>query len=322
MILSILVPIYNEASFIERCVRSLMEQTMTESIEFVFIDDASTDSSLSILRSVVASYPNRKNQVQIFCHTVNQGISFSRREAILAAKGKYIGWCDSDDWCEPNMFMSMCQKAEQEQADIVSCGYECENESFSTRVLRTYPLVGKEYLASLYTYPNTFCSLCDKIVKRSLLLDNDILPFSDVNVSEDMNVMFRVFYYAQRICTLPFYYYHVNCTQHHSITHSLPHEETFRNDFQNNKLICEFLENKELGRYRLSCSYLKFLTKIVSSSVFESRKEYYHLYQETHRDILRFTGMPLSLRIKYALIFSTYFAYCLYSRFWSRRKTE
>ena len=75
---SILVPVYGVEKYIERCVRSLFEQTY-ENIEYVFVDDCTKDKSIEILNSVLAEYPNRKKQAKILHHDKNRGLSHACR---------------------------------------------------------------------------------------------------------------------------------------------------------------------------------------------------------------------------------------------------
>ena len=93
---SIIVPIYGVEHFIERCARSLFEQTL-DGIEFIFVNDSTPDNSISILLRVLEDYPNRQNQVRIVQHEVNKGLPFARQTGIRLAKGEYIAHCDSDD---------------------------------------------------------------------------------------------------------------------------------------------------------------------------------------------------------------------------------
>lgn len=76
--ISIIVPIYNVEQYIERCTRSLMEQTLLEGIEYIFVNDATPDNSMAILKRVVSEYPKRKDQVRIIDNPQNLGITASR----------------------------------------------------------------------------------------------------------------------------------------------------------------------------------------------------------------------------------------------------
>ena len=99
---SLVVSVYNVSRYVERCVRSLFEQTL-EDVEFVFVDDGSTDGSMDIVLRVLEEYPNRKGQVEIIRHASNMGTAATKRDGMLAAKGEYVQVVDSDDYVERNM---------------------------------------------------------------------------------------------------------------------------------------------------------------------------------------------------------------------------
>lgn len=92
---SVIVPIYKAEQFIERCVRSLMEQSMKDDIEFVFVNDCTPDQSMQILERVINDYPERNNQIVIWNNPENLGVTRSRKKGVELSNGEYIGWCDS-----------------------------------------------------------------------------------------------------------------------------------------------------------------------------------------------------------------------------------
>ena len=73
-LVSVLVPIYGVEEYIEKCTRSLFEQTY-DNIEYVFVDDCTTDNSIIVLRNVLENYPKRKGHVKIVKHAQNKGLS-------------------------------------------------------------------------------------------------------------------------------------------------------------------------------------------------------------------------------------------------------
>ena len=117
---SVIVPVYNVAKWIERCARSLFEQTL-EDMEFIFVDDASPDESISILKRVMLDYPRRACQVNIVTHEANLGSSYARNTGMTVAKGEYIAYCDSDDWVSNDMYASLYEEAKRSDADICYC---------------------------------------------------------------------------------------------------------------------------------------------------------------------------------------------------------
>ena len=95
---SVIVPIYEVERYIERCARSLFEQTMLSGIEFIFVDDCTPDYSIEILHNTLKEYPEREAQVTILTHSANKGLAAARKTGVRAARGEYISHCDSDDW--------------------------------------------------------------------------------------------------------------------------------------------------------------------------------------------------------------------------------
>lgn len=114
---SVIVPVYGVEKFIARCARSLMEQTRWQSAEFIFVDDASPDSSMRILREVLAEYPDRR--VTILTHHANLGLPAARNTGLAAASGEYVMHVDSDDFIEPDTIETMLSAARRDGADFV-----------------------------------------------------------------------------------------------------------------------------------------------------------------------------------------------------------
>lgn len=119
MTVSVIIPVYKVEAYVERCVRSLMEQTFPD-IEFIFVDDGSTDGSMDIVRRVSAEY---KRNVRILTHPSNKGLPAARNTGLEAAAGEWILHADSDDWLEPTMVERLCTAAFKADADIAYCDY-------------------------------------------------------------------------------------------------------------------------------------------------------------------------------------------------------
>ena len=93
---TVIVPVYNVEKFIDKCVQSVIDQTMTD-IEVILVDDGSTDNSLARCRE----WANKDSRVKVY-HQENQGVSVARNLGIEKSAGKYIAFIDSDDWIDPN----------------------------------------------------------------------------------------------------------------------------------------------------------------------------------------------------------------------------
>lgn len=204
---SILVPIYGVEKFIERCSRSLFEQTF-EDIEYIFVNDCTPDKSISILESTIKDYPVRKDQIKIVHHSVNQGIAAVRNTCLDNANGEYTLFVDSDDWIEKNMVELMYNKAISENADIVECNfyksYEdqeiCQDERHSKNHLTR--------IKNLISY-NVGTFLWKLLVKRLIYESHQIRLTPNVNVGEDYILSLKLYYYAQTVTSIsaPLYHY-------------------------------------------------------------------------------------------------------------------
>ena len=123
--LSVIVPIYGVEKYIERCARSLFEQTL-EDIEYIFIDDCTLDKSIGILKRLIEEYrtslKEKNYSVTIEKMPKNTGLPGVRKYGIQLATGEYVIHCDSDDWVDFDMYRLMYEKAKADDADVVSCG--------------------------------------------------------------------------------------------------------------------------------------------------------------------------------------------------------
>ncbi len=119
---SVVLPVYNVAAYLPKCLESLLNQTLKE-IEIICVNDCSPDNSLEILKQ----YAAKDNRIKIIDQT-NTGPGVARNNGIKAATGEYVGFVDPDDWAEPEMFAKMYTAAIEQNADIVECGVKIYNE--------------------------------------------------------------------------------------------------------------------------------------------------------------------------------------------------
>ena len=118
---SVIVPIYNSEKYLKRCIDSLVSQTLTE-MEFILINDGSTDGSDSIINSYSDS------RIKYFKRS-NHGIGATRNFGIEHSSGDFIGFLDSDDYVEPDMFEKLYNKCVHDNLDIVICDFYKESSN-------------------------------------------------------------------------------------------------------------------------------------------------------------------------------------------------
>ena len=185
MHVSVIIPFYKVAPFVERCVRSLLEQTLAD-VEFIFVDDASPDESRAIIERVVAEYTRN---VRMLTHTQNQGLPAARNTGLAEATGDFIYHCDSDDYLEPTMLEEMYRAATEQQADFVYCDFYLDFGT-SRRVMNnpsyTDPeqMVKEGFLAGLMKY-----NVWNKLVKRTLYSENGLQFPARHGMGEDMTMI-------------------------------------------------------------------------------------------------------------------------------------
>lgn len=196
--ISIGIPVYNAEKYLQTCLISLFEQTY-EDLEYIFVDDSCTDRSVEIINEVLCRYPNRKGQVKIIRHEKNRGSAASRNDCIDNATGEYLGWCDADDWVEPDMYEKLLASAQQEDADICYCNYVYEKGSSSTERIFDSENNGCDATKAALLCKNVPLILWNKISKLSLFKSHDIRCVEGYNVSEDYLVSVALFCVAGKI---------------------------------------------------------------------------------------------------------------------------
>lgn len=200
MKVSVIVPIYKVERFIARCVTSLMKQTLQD-VEYIFVDDATPDQSLSILQEVLVAYPERKKYVKILHHKDNQGLPAARNTGLEVSEGEYIFHCDSDDYVEPDMLETLYNEALKNNADIVWCDWFLtfgQNERYMKQPNYNTPLEAvKAMLGGAMKF-----NVWNKLVKRELYQKNAITFPAGFSMGEDMT-MILPFVFAKKIHYVP-----------------------------------------------------------------------------------------------------------------------
>lgn len=188
-LVSVCVPVYNVAPYIEQCARTLFEQSYP-TIEFVFVNDASTDDSMAILRRVAVDYPDAR--VVYLDNDRNRGLAYTRRRSIETASGEYICCVDSDDWVERNMVERLVAAALSSHALMVECGFFRHT---TTHVERVSPVPVASFDEVLRDLPCN--NIWAKLYHRSLFADASVFAPEGLDFTEDRHVLTRLRYAEQ-----------------------------------------------------------------------------------------------------------------------------
>ena len=179
--LSIITPIYNTQKYLNRCLDSLINQTLKD-IEIICINDCSTDNSLEILKE----YQNKDKRIKIINLKENKKQGYARNIALNKTNGEYIGFIDSDDWIDLNYFEKLYTKAKEHNCDIalatnVRIGNGITKKRLNLKEEKiAYTLQEKIDLSNQAKNP---CPT-NKIYKKELLINNNI-TFSEGCFCED-----------------------------------------------------------------------------------------------------------------------------------------
>ena len=187
-VISVVIPVYKVEKFVERCARSLFLQDLTEDVEFIFVDDATPDDSIERVKDLLEEFPDRKSQTRIICHKANRGLPDARNTGLESARGEYVLHVDSDDFIEPAMLSAMLTVAQNEDADMVWCNWFLDLEHKERRMYEPAFLTPHDAVSAMLSGGMKF-NVWNKLVRRSLYVDNNIVFPSGDGMGEDMTMI-------------------------------------------------------------------------------------------------------------------------------------
>ena len=213
--ISIIIPCYNVERYIDRCFDSLRRQTMGfENMEIIFINDASKDNTLDKLYEYEREYPDN---IVVINFSENQRQGTARNVGLSYATAPYVGFVDADDWVEDTMFEKMLSVIRKYNCDFVECQWDYARSETDRQPTKswgspgymdlTIPEVRIEFIRSKVA----LVLQCDKVFKRSFLMDNNIY-YPEKILCEDIFFIYLAFIYAKSYYYMDevFYHYYVN----------------------------------------------------------------------------------------------------------------
>lgn len=295
MDISVIVPIYNVEKYIEQALNSFFSQTKTDSVEFILVNDCATDDSMEVARRVISEYSN-------ICVTIidldqNGGVAVARQKGMEIAKGEYTIHLDPDDWCESTMLEDLYNLAKQNDADIVACDF-FQNQPTKEIYRRQYTPDNKYELIELLLSGKIHGALWNKLIKRSLYVDNKIGFIPDINMCEDLIVCIKLISFSENIVYLPRAYLHYRQT-FSSITHAVS-DKTNRDLVDSVVEIETFLQEHNLkDRLYASLMTRKNWIKVLflMNSKGEKQREYAQYYPEANSFIWRHPTFSFSHKL-------------------------
>lgn len=302
---SVIIPVYGVEKYIERCARSLFEQTLDD-IEYIFVDDCTPDKSIEILERIIEEYRPRfageRKVVRIERMFTNSGLPAVRKHGIQFSTGDYVIHCDSDDWVDTDMYRLMYEEAKRTDADIVMCGYKITdgvrvfNECYHQQTNKT------RLLSSLLTMHESW-SVWNKMCKKSLY-DNDIV-YPTLAMGEDMVLTTQLILNAQRIAVVnkALYNYFYNPNSITNVQSESSRYKHWKDSAENAKMVFSIFKKKGLEHeYANELEYLKFLQKELAGGLARTKKyskEWLEMFQEVNWRTFSNPFIPNSRKRKY-----------------------
>ena len=254
--ISVIIPVYNAEKYIDRCVQSLILQTL-ENIEFIFVNDCSTDTSLKILTKYQEEYPET---IKVLSLPKNMRQGAARNAGIKIAQGEYLGFVDADDWVDEKMFEKLYQCAKENNYDVVGCHNYVANASGKVisiskgNTVAQTGILNEERRKSLLVNGG---NIWLKIYRRSMLVDNQIY-FPEKLSYEDNYFIPLVFLHCKSFGLVdePLYYYYLS-------ENSTVRTSNSNTQFQRFKTLALLMEKvRELGvyeKYKVEFEYLEIV---------------------------------------------------------------
>ena len=219
--LSFIVPVYNVASYLRKCVDSLLAQDYDD-YEIILVDDGSTDNSGAICNEYTSpSFVNSLTRSAVIkvIHQENGGLSAARNAGIMAAKGEYICFVDSDDYWEENVLGGLMEQVERDDLDVLRFNYRNVNERYEEFYPNRDPKRDVDF-SEMVTDGETFlnerlgpmCYAVMFVIKRNLLIGNSKLEIGDCLFTEgiyfeDTDWTPRMLLRAQKVASTPMIVY-------------------------------------------------------------------------------------------------------------------
>lgn len=305
MNISVIIPVYNVERYVERCIISIMNQTYTEGVECIIVNDFTPDRSMEIIEELVAKY-NGAIQFKLLYHEYNRGVAAVRNTGMNAAIGDYIIQIDSDDYCELDMLEKMYAKAVEEDADVVVADFWItdKNDVYCSNIVPEDAIeIMKNTLSGKLGY------LWCKLIRRSYLLRNNIENKEGLDFKEDMLMSFLLFYYKPKVVHLAKAFVHYVQYNNESYTRGTVSKKILENLLEGEHLILDFISKKSelsipLNSAVLTMRVANLRALLLSSGGLLQKKWCYYYNDLTFYDVIKYSPFGIITTITICLAVS------------------
>ena len=270
--ISVIVAAYNIEQYIERCLKSIINQTLNY-IEIIVVNDGSTDNTLSKIKKI-ATYDNRIKVID----KINQGLIEARKSGLKQATGKYILFIDGDDWLEKEALNILYKKAEDDLADIViyNAFDAYDNGKKDKKIYKEFVNSHSDYLKELFL-SNLMPAIWSKLIRLEFIKSNNIEFPQDISYAEDLATSVSLFIKKPRISFISQSLYNYY-KRHNSITNIISDKILEINT------AIEFIE-KKLKQEEIYYEYQKEFERMIYEHIFETRFLVINIGESLHKKL-------------------------------------
>lgn len=234
--ISVIMPVYNVEKYVERAIRSVINQTFRD-IELLIVDDCGQDNSMQI----AADFAKTDSRIRIFSHECNKGQGMARNMGVENAKGEYVCFVDSDDYIELDMLETVHKIAQEEAADIVVFGAQMVFNNNVKELYTSYscnPSSNFEALQLLSTYKIGYMPW-DKLYSRKFI-NNYNITFPQI-LHEDIPFAIKCAYWSAKTIVIPNVFYNYYQREDSTQNDSGIDEKYFNSYFEVVKQVSNFI---------------------------------------------------------------------------------
>ncbi len=301
--ISVIVVFQNAEHTIERMLESFDRQNL-DGVEYIFVDDGSRDRSVEVLRVGMVVYPSVARAHHLISLPWPRGTAYATSSGMSVASGEYVMRCDADDYLEPDALRLMWEGSENGKMDMVVAPY------YRVEVGKRRLVTWRKVCAGLNDMPidTLHFSLCNRLLRRSLIVSNNLEPFAGVDFWEDLGVVVRYLTYDPSIAYLqsPTYNYvrgSESLTQRAKLLENVK-ERVLQEHLTMALLIEQWMVNRGIAdRYEEFLTRLKFIAKVkYLRGKYKDVEKWKQTFPEVNSRIMSIRGVGYHWRLLFRLV--------------------
>lgn len=292
--ISLIVVFHNAEATIERTLKSLAGQTFN-SVEYLFVDDGSTDMSVKVIEGFRLINPDFASRHKLISSPIRMGSAHATSVGLGNATGRYVMRCDADDFLEPDALAALFDATDGSGTDVAACAFALDSDNKSKTI------GWRHHTGNLNDFPidTLHFSLCNKLLPRKLLTDNEITPYEGIDCWEDVGVVARLMALKPeiRFVDRPLYHY-VRTPDARSLSRS-GRGRLLEDHLQIALLVEQWFDKRNIDtEYDEFLTHLKFCSKIKMMRGRDKDVERWkRTFPEVNRHILGLRHIPLRYRL-------------------------